>query len=82
MLISTLHDRLRAHVSERIGSRALTGTELAEKAGFRQAHISNFLNHRRGLSLEAMDRVMEVLGLDVADLVPELSRRRAPATEA
>ena len=60
MLISTLHDRLRAHVSERIGSRALTGTELAEKAGFRQAHISNFLNHRRGLSLEAMDRVMEV----------------------
>ncbi len=82
MLISTLHDRLRAHVSERIAARALTGTELAEKAGFRQAHISNFLNRRRGLSLEAMDRVMQVLGLDVSDLLPELGRRAPLVVEA
>jgi len=82
MLISTLHDRLRTYVSEHISSRALTGTELAEKAGFRQAHISNFLNRRRGLSLEAMDRVMQVLGLDVSDLMPELTRRAPLVVES
>ncbi len=41
------------------------------RAGFQQAHVSNFLNQRRGLSVEAMDRVMEVLRLEVRDLLPE-----------
>lgn len=70
MLISDLQDRLRAVLSERIASGELTGTELANRAGFQQAHVSNFLNQRRGLSIEAMDRVMEVLRLKVRDLMP------------
>ena len=77
MLISDLHDRLRALVRERIGG-GLTGTELAKLAGFQQAHVSNFLNRRRGLSIEAMDRIMEVLKVEVRDLMPE-ERERAQA---
>lgn len=81
MLISHLQNRLRALVRERIDAKQLTGTELANRAGFRQAHVSNFLNERRGLSVEAMDRVMEVLRLDVRDLLPE-ERRKMPAAES
>jgi transcriptional regulator with XRE-family HTH domain len=70
MMIADLQDRLRVLVRERIGNGELTGTELGKRAGFRQAHVSNFLNGRRGLSIEGMDRVMEVLRLEVADLMP------------
>jgi hypothetical protein len=75
-LISDLQNRLRVIVRERIDVGELTGTELANRAGFQQAHVSNFLNERRGLSIEAMDRVMEVMGLEVRDLLPEESGRR------
>jgi transcriptional regulator with XRE-family HTH domain len=78
MLISDLQNRLRILVRERIATGELTGTELAGLAGFQQAHVSNFLNGRRGLSIESMDRVMEVLRLEVQDLMPE-PRRKAPA---
>jgi hypothetical protein len=79
MLISDLHNRMRALVHERIEAGELTGTELAKRAGFQQAHVSNFLNQRRGLSIEAMDRVMEVMKWDVRDLLPAEPRRLRPA---
>ena len=75
MLISDLQNRLRVLVRERIAAGELTGTELANRAGFQQAHVSNFLNGRRGLSIESMDRVMEVMRLEVQDLMPEAHRR-------
>ena len=78
MLIVDLQDRLRALLRERIESGELTGTEVASRARFQQAHVSNFLNQRRGLSIEAMDRIMGVLHLEVHDLLPE-ERRRTPA---
>ncbi len=81
MLISDLQNRLRTLVRERIESSELTGTELANRAGFQQAHVSNFLNERRKLSVEGMDRVMEVLHLEVRDLMPE-ERRRALSAES
>jgi transcriptional regulator with XRE-family HTH domain len=77
MLISDLHERLRALVAERIQARQLTGTEMAKRAGFQQAHISNFLNRRRGLSVEAMDKIMTALGLTVGDLTPAEDRKPA-----
>ena len=80
MLITDLQNRLRALLHERIESGELTGSEVASRAGFQQAHVSNFLNQRRGLSIEAMDRIMEVLRLEVHDLLPE-ERRRGPAAE-
>ena len=80
MLISDLQNRLRALLHERIESGELTGTDVANRAGFQQAHVSNFLNQRRGLSVEAMDRVMEVLRLEVRDLLPE-ERKRTTAED-
>ncbi len=81
MLISDMQDRLRALVRERIEKGELTGTELALRAGFQQAHVSNFLNERRGLSIEAMDRVLDVLRLEAKDLLPE-ERKKTPSSDA
>jgi hypothetical protein len=73
-----LQDALRTLLCDRIDAGELTGMALAEKTGFRQAHISNFLNHKRGLSLEGMDRVLKVEDLSVLDLVePEEINQRA-----
>ena len=79
MLISDLQNQLRALVSERIASGELTGTELARRAGFQQAHISNFLKGRRGFSIETMDRVLQVMRLEVRDLMPQPRIRRIAA---
>jgi hypothetical protein len=70
-----LQDALRECIIKKIARGELTGVALAATAGFRQAHISNFLNHRRGLSLEAMDRVLEVLGITIVDLVDPAALR-------
>jgi hypothetical protein len=78
MRISDLEDNLRAHIWARIHRGELTGSGLSRDAGFQQAHMSNFLNARRGLSPEAMDRLLAVLQVDVLDLAdPEELRSRA-----
>jgi hypothetical protein len=78
MRISDLEDNLRAHIWARIHRGELTGTGLSRDAGFQQAHMSNFLNARRGLSPEAMDRLLDVLQVDILDLAdPEELRLRA-----
>ncbi|HEX4487547.1 MAG TPA: S24 family peptidase [Terriglobales bacterium] len=53
----------------RIDEGKLTGLRLAEQTGFQQAHISNFLNRKRGLSTEGMDKVLSVQRLSVLDLL-------------
>jgi len=53
---------------KRISSRQLTGMELARRAGFTQAHISNFLNRKRGLKLAALDRTLKAIGISLYDL--------------
>jgi hypothetical protein len=69
MRFRTLQDNLRKTLWERIEAGALTGLRLAEQTGFKQAHISNFLNRKRGLSLEGMDKVLNVQHLSVLDLL-------------
>ena len=54
---------------QRIEAGELTGLKLANQANFKQAHISNFLNRKRGISLEGMDRVLAVQHLSVLDLL-------------
>ena len=79
MTFLTLQDQLRDHIRARIRRRELTGSGLARAAGFPQGHLSNFLNARRGLSLESMDRLLETLGIDVLDLVSaDDVQRRSP----
>lgn len=63
-----LQDNLRDFIWARLERGEITGKALARQAGFQQAHLSNFLNARRGLSLPTMDRLLDVLHLDVLDL--------------
>ena len=69
MKFKILQDNLRKVLWERIEAGELTGLRLAQQTGFKQAHISNFLNRKRGLSLEGMDKVLSVQHLSVLDLL-------------
>jgi transcriptional regulator with XRE-family HTH domain len=69
MKFRVLQENLRKTLRERIDAGELTGLRLAEQTGFKQAHISNFLNRKRGLSLEGMDKVLNVQHLSVLDLI-------------
>src|SRR5690348_18478956 len=78
MRFRSLQENLRKALLERIGEGELTGLRLAEQTGFKQAHISNFLNRKRSLSLEGMDKVLNVQQLSVLDLLdPEEVNKRA-----
>ncbi len=69
MKFKILQDNLRKVLWERIEAGELTGLHLAQQTGFKQAHISNFLNRKRGLSLEGMDKVLAVQHISVLDLL-------------
>ena len=71
MSFQKLQDRLRRRLLAQISAGQLTGLGLAGMIGFQQAHISNFLNRKRALSLEAMDRVLQVMKWSVADLLED-----------
>ncbi len=69
MKFKLLQENLRKILWERIETGELTGLRLAQQTGFKQAHISNFLNRKRGLSIEGMDKVLSVQHLSVLDLL-------------
>jgi len=69
MKFKVLQDNLRKALWSRIEEGNLTGLGLAQQTGFKQAHISNFLNRKRGLSIEGMDKVLNVQRLSVLDLL-------------
>lgn len=77
MKFKALQDNLRKTLWGRIDEGELTGLHLAEQTGFKQAHISNFLNKKRGLSIEGMDKVLNVQRLSVLDLLDphEINKR-------
>src|SRR6266498_6035567 len=77
MKFKILQDNLRKVLWERIEAGELTGLRLAQQTGFKQAHISNFLNRKRGLSIEGMDKVLSVQHLSVLDLLDpsEINKR-------
>jgi transcriptional regulator with XRE-family HTH domain len=73
---AALQESLRRELRRRIAAGEITGTELARKTRFTQAHISNFINGKRGLKLTALDRMEKAIGLTIYDLLDprELSR--------
>ena len=78
MKFKALQDNLRSILWERIDDGQLTGLRLAQLTGFKQAHISNFLNKKRGLSIDGMDKVLNVQHLSVLDLLdPSEVNKRA-----
>jgi len=81
MNFQDLHELLRLELNRRIELGTLTGTSLARQAGFRQAHISNFLNRKRALSLDGLDRVLAAQDLSIDQLMPlDLSAAPSPPT--
>ncbi len=70
MNFQDLHELLRLEILRRIETGDLTGTRLAQQTGFQQAHISNFLNRKRALSLEGLDRVLTAQSLTVDQILP------------
>jgi len=77
MKFKVLQENLRKALWQRIDDGELTGLGLAAQTGFKQAHISNFLNRKRGLSVEGMDKVLRVQHLSVLDLLDseEINKR-------
>lgn len=77
MNATALQEELRRVLWERIKARKLTGLSLAKQTGFEQAYISNFLNRKRSLSVEGMDRVLAAQSLSIYDLLDreEINRR-------
>src|SRR5579862_9928469 len=77
MKFKNLQENLRRTLRQRIDEGELTGLGLAAQTGFKQAHICNFLNRKRGLSLEGMDKVLRVQRLSVLDLLDpaEINKR-------
>jgi len=69
MLVADLHERIRQHVLAAINTGLFSQSALAKRVGVKQAHISNFLCGRRGLSIECMDTILNVLGIDVIHLI-------------
>ena len=77
MNATQLQEELRRTLWERIRAKKLTGLALAKQTRFEQAYISNFLNCKRSLSLEGMDRILAAQKLSIYDLLirEELNKR-------
>jgi transcriptional regulator with XRE-family HTH domain len=58
-------EQLRVAIQEAIWKSGVPQAELARRIGLSPAQVSRFLKGERGLSLEAIDVMMEVLGLEV-----------------
>jgi hypothetical protein len=79
MNFQDLHELVRVELFRRIESGVLTRTRLAQQTGFQQAHISNFLNRKRALSLEGLDRVLASQNLTIDQLLPlEINATQSP----
>ena len=70
MNFQDLHELLRSELVRRIERGVVTQSRLAQKAGFQQAHVSNFLNRKRALSLDGLDKVMEAQNLTIEQILP------------
>jgi transcriptional regulator with XRE-family HTH domain len=66
--LQDLQNSLRCLIQQRIRVGAVSGSLLARRTGFQQAHISNFLRGRRGLSFAAFDKVLDALNLTLDEL--------------
>ena len=77
MKFKALQENLRKEMWKRIEAKQLTGLKLADQTDFKQAHISNFLNRKRQLSLDGLDRMLTVQHLSVLDLLDpaEINKR-------
>src|SRR5258707_567223 len=79
MKFKILQDNLRKVLWERIEAGELTGLRLAQQTGFKQAHISNSPNGKRGPILEAMNKFFPAQPFSVPVLPnPPKVKKRPP----
>src|SRR5260370_15406153 len=71
MNFSQLHEQLRLEVLRRRDNGSLSAALLANQVGCSAAHISNFLNSKRRLSIDLLDKIMVARGINLADLLPQ-----------
>src|ERR1035441_4252131 len=69
MKFRALQENLRQLLWDRINAGEITGLRLAQPTGVKKGPLSQFLNRKRGLSLEGMDKVLNVQHLSVLDLL-------------
>jgi len=81
MNFTQMHERLRLELLRRIQRGTVSVSLLARQTGFGQSHLSNFLNSRRQLSLEAMDRILAAQHLRAEDILPLTSKMPLPESE-
>jgi len=80
MNFQDLHELLRVELLRRIQRGTLTRSRLAQQANFQQGHISNFLNRKRSLSLEGLDRVLASQNLTIDQILPlDLTAAQTPS---
>ena len=58
-------EQLRVAVQEAMWKRGIQQAELARQAELSEGQVSRFLRGERGLSLESIDRLLDVLGLEI-----------------
>jgi hypothetical protein len=63
-----MHDHLRHELLRRIRRGSLSVSLLTRQTRLAQSHISNFLYGKRGLSPNAMDRILASQKLEAEDL--------------
>jgi hypothetical protein len=81
MTITQMHERLRQELILRIQRGALSVSLLSIQTGLAQAHVSNFLRKRRGLSKQAMDSVLAAQRMKAEDLLPSTARGKLPGEQ-
>jgi len=69
MNFTQMQERLRLELLRRIQRGTLSVSLLSRQTGFGQSHLSNFLNSRRGLSLDALDRILAAQRIVASDLL-------------
>lgn len=82
MNFSEMHDRLRLQILRRIQRGTASVSLLSRQTGIGQSHLSNFLNCKRQLSLQAADRVMSAQRITAADLLSSSEHARSVAEES
>lgn len=64
MKVAELHERLRENLRQEIRNHNLDISKLSRQTGMGRSHLSNFLAGKRGLSRDAMDRIMAAQGIE------------------
>ncbi len=78
MKLIQMHDHLRHQLLRKIQRGTLSVSLLTRQTRLSQSHISNFLHGKRGLSPNAMDRILASQKLEAEDLLPDSHQRTWP----